>query len=244
MDVSLGAFNPGATAKALESCADCPPATDNQYKGVPYYSWSEAGNSNLAFAPPSFDNLGRGGHIAVTDRFALRAQTNNDMRLLVDTIQDKHRSLADLKEFQLVASGMAQLKSYTMFLSSLTFSLDEYTVENGQKPSKRQAEKWSQPVLLRPYLAYGTGAGIDAEGPYMALVLVHGNSGNAEENVTLLRRRINEGVSIVYEEPWAEQIDEVSITANGPILSAMLRGKIAKSPMLWAITNENLILHE
>ena len=247
IDVTLGNFDPKATGEALESCAECPPSARNQYEGISYFSWSEEADPNMAFALPAFDNVGRGGHIAVTDRIAARVQTDNDMKVLIDTMQGKRRSLADLEEFQLVANGMAQLRSYTMLLSSLTLSMDSLegmVLENGRRPGQRLLDRWAKPVLLRPYLAYGTGAGIDDEGPYMALVLAHSNASDADENVALLQERIREGVRIVYDEPWSDDIEDASVTTDGLLLLAKLRGRIARSPMVWVLENENLILHE
>ena len=245
MDVSSGSFAPGSTANALDSCGECPRFSRDEYRSVSYYSWSEGqdGDMGLAFILPVFDRLGRGGHLAVTDRFVLRTLKDSDMKLLIDTFEGERRSLADLEEFQLLADGMAQLRSYSMLLSDMTFSLDGGYGESLTRATGR-LEKWVEPGPLQPYAAYGVGAGRDGEGPYMALALVHDNSSQAEDNVSLLRARIDESTSVFYETPWADKVEESEIMSEGRLLLAKLRGNIAVSPVGWVFSNDNLILHK
>ena len=74
LDVVRGRFDPQATDKALESCSECEPHSREEYGGVSYYSWGEdyADNLQLRFAPPAFDEIGRGGRIAVLDEYVFR----------------------------------------------------------------------------------------------------------------------------------------------------------------------------
>ena len=97
-----------------------------------------------------------------------------------------------------------------------------------------------------PYQAYGTGTGKDGDGPYMALALVHADSGPADENVELLRRRTEEGSSSRYEIPWSDQIDvaNLEIRSEGRLLLAKLRGPIPRYSMAWVIYQDNLIVHD
>ena len=67
---------------------------------------------------------------------------------------------------------------------------------------------------LRPYRAFATGEGVDQGRPYMALALVHANPEAAEENVTLLLRRINEASSLVTRQPWAEMVDRTTTSSS------------------------------
>ena len=99
---------------------------------------------------------------------------------------------------------------------------------------------------LRPYDAFGVGAGKDEEGRYMALVLVHTLGDSAEENVGLLRRIIEEGSPAWYDFPWSDRIDinSLEINAEGRLLFAKIRGRIAGVPLSWVFDVENLILYE
>ena len=119
LDVIRGRFDPQATDKALESCSECEPHSREEYGGVSYYSWGEdyAFNPQLRFAPPAFDEIGRGGRIAVLDEYVFRTLGASDMEALIDAGLNEGASLADVEEFRLLAGGMSRLGAYTMLLS-------------------------------------------------------------------------------------------------------------------------------
>ncbi len=236
LDVVRGRFDPQATDKALESCSECEPPSREEYGGVSYYSWGEdyAANPQLRFAPPAFDEIGRGGRIAVLDEYVFRTLGVSDMEALIDASLNEGASLADVEEFRLLAGGMSRLGAYTMLLSDDVEVWDaaNYAAEGGP---------W-----LRPYEAFATGAGKDENGHYMALVLVHADDASAEENVGLLRRIIEEEGSVLYDALWSDYIDvERSEThAEGRVLLAKLRGGFANNWRDWVIQRDGLILHE
>ena len=116
LDVIRGRFDPQATDKALESCSECETPSREEYGGVSYYSWGEdyADNLQLRFAPPAFDEIGRGGRIAVLDEYVFRTLGASDMEALIDASLNEGASLADVEEFRLLAGGMSRLGAYTM----------------------------------------------------------------------------------------------------------------------------------
>ena len=236
LDVVRGRFDPQATDKALESCSECEPHSREEYGGVSYYSWGEdyADNPRLRFAPPAFDEIGRGGRIAVLDEYIFRTLGASDMEALIDAGLNEGASLADVEEFRLLAGGMSRLGAYTMLLSDDVEVWDaaNYTAAGGP---------W-----LRPYEAFATGAGKDENGHYMALVLVHADDASAEENVGLLRRIIKEEGSVLYDALWSDYIDveRSEIHAEGRVLLAKLRGGFANNWRDWVIQRDGLILHE
>ncbi len=236
LDVVRGRFDPQATDKALESCSECEPPSREEYGGVSYYSWGEdyAANPQLRFAPPAFDEIGRGGRIAVLDEYVFRTLGVSDMEALIDASLNEGASLADVEEFRLLAGGMSRLGAYTMLLSDDVEVWDaaNYAAEGGP---------W-----LRPYEAFATGAGKDENGHYMALVLVHADDASAEENVGLLRRIIEEEGSVLYDALWSDYIDveRSEIHAEGRVLLAKLRGGFANNWRDWVIQRDGLILHE
>ena len=68
---------------------------------------------------------------------------------------------------------------------------------------------------MHPYLAFATGVGKDKEGPYMALALVHEDSGSASENVDRLPEYLG-GVERINDHLlWADQIDDMEIWRQG-----------------------------
>ena len=257
LEVVRGRFDPQAADAALESCSECPSPSREEHLGVPYYSWGEdyAGDTNMKFAPPAFDRLGRGGHIAVLDEYVFRTVGTPEMKASIYASLNGIPSLADMEEFRLLAGGMFQLGAYVMFLSDdvEAWELDGLAgLSLGEGASQGDIEKMRQKLgesgpRLRPYEAYATGAGGNVEdGPYMALVLVHADGASAEENVGLLRRRIEEGSSTVYGVPWSDwiDVDTLEIKAEGRLLLAKLRGELAEDPFNWMYFRDTLILYE
>lgn len=110
-----GRFDPEATDSALESCSECPRPDRKEHGGIPFYAWGEDYKPDLtrSLNPPAFDQLGRGGRIAVQDCYVFRALGTGDMELLTDAHRDDTTSLADVEEFLLLASGMSELGDYT-----------------------------------------------------------------------------------------------------------------------------------
>ena len=254
LDVTLGRFDPKATDEALRSCSECPTPDREEYGGVSYYSWGRDNkvDRNMILAPPAFDYLGRGGRIAVLDSYVFHTWATDEMKSLIGALRDEVPSLADLEEYRLLAATMSQLGAYSMLLSDDTFGLDSM-VEGyleGPDATNEEAAKLREvlegPGTLRPYQAFATGAGKDEDGPYMALALVHANSGPAEENVELLRRRIEEGSSSVYQTPWLDLIDVATLEIHSEerLLLAKLRGQISTVSMDWVGRGDNLIVHD
>lgn len=252
-DVTGGDFDPQDAATKLDSCDDCREYIQDQYGEIDYYSWGDplSENMSMRFSPPSHDHRGRSGVVAVMDSYVVRTSDVDAMELIIDTSQDRVPSLADLGQYQVLADGMAKLGAYSMFLSSRTFDVEWYREwVRGKYGQKQDADALEAGImsggLLRPYVAYGTGAGYEGDGPYMALALVHSSSGDADGNVVLLRERINEGKSVAFKgELWSEIIDSVEIESDGVLLLAKVRGVLAGSSYEWASSvGDSLIVHE
>ena len=256
LDVIRGRFDPQATDKALGSCSECETPSWEEYGGVSYYSWGEdyAANPQLRFAPPAFDEIGRGGRIAVLDEYVFRTLGASDMEGLIDAGLNEAASLADVEEFRLLAGGMSRLGAYTMLLSDdvEVWDAEDYYVlllqdgATGKDVVQAQRELSERGPWLRPYEAFATGAGKDENGHYMALVLVHADDASAEENVGLLRRIIEEEGSVLYDISWSDYIDveRSEIHAEGRVLLAKLRGPQALHWLRWVLQRDSLILYE
>ena len=255
-DVVRGRFDPQATDAALSACSDCPEPSREEHRGIPYYSWGEdyAINFDMKFAPPAFDQLGRGGRIAVLDEYVFRTNGTSEMKALIDAHLNEAPSLADVEEIRLLAGGMSKLRAYTMFLSDKVqlWGLSELAKRSLQEDAPQaDIEAMEQKLvesgpLLRPYDAYGVGAAKDEDGAYTALVLVHADDASAEENVGLLRRRIEEGSSVWYVITWSDfiDVDTLEIKAEGRLLLARLRGDLAAISLAWVYQHDFLIFHE
>ena len=260
MDVVRGRFDPEATDKALAACSECPPHNREEHRGVTYYSWGDdyARDPAMQFAPPAFDRSGRGGRLAVLDEYVLHTYGSSEMTALIDASLNESPSLADLEEFRLLAVGMSELGAYVMLLTDGSGSYDmsvggmaESFFSEGT-PTQAEIEEQKQRLsdeggpLLRPFDAYATGAGIDENGPYMALTLVHADPASTEENVGLLRQKIEDGESLFFGAPWSEsvELDSSVIRTAGRVLTAKLRGNMFRSWLDWVFQRDSLIMHE
>ena len=254
LEVVRGRFDPDTVDKTLRACSECVPHVLGEHRGVSFYSWGEdrKGDLQKRFSPPAFDWLGRGGRIAVQEKYIFRTVETTGMEALIDASLARRPSMADVEEFRLLARGMSELGAYTMFLTDMTqgweayggrlvgMYLDDYATQAQSEGVMQEIKE--KILLLRPYQAFATGAGKDAEGPYIALVLAHANPKSAAENVDRLRRQI-EGTVITQDRkpwrPWPEVAEE--IRAEGRVLLAKLRGQ---NWVGWVFAGEPRLLHE
>ena len=111
LEVVGGRFDPEATDKALKACSECEAPLHEEHRGVPFYSWGEdfVVDVKRRFAPPAFDQLGRGGRIAVQDRYVFYTVETPGMKDLIEASVGRRRSLADVEEFAILAKEMSDL---------------------------------------------------------------------------------------------------------------------------------------
>ena len=189
-------------------------------------------------APPAFDRLGRGGRIAVRGSYVFRTLETADMETLIDTNLRRVPSLGEVEEFRHLARGLTELGVYSAYLSDVTQELDGTARALGLEDS----------LILRPYSTFATGVGIDKDGSYMALIMVHANEQDADENLELLRKRIGGTSSSVTGRPWSEvfDIDSLDARSEGRVLLAKLRrfGDIGYDWVNFIFHKDPLLLHE
>ena len=255
LGVMLGDFDPAATDAALRNCAasvpNCEPPILQSHAGVNFYSWGEDLRLDVIrrYSPPAFDQLGRGGRIAVLDSHVFYTVESPGMKALIEASLDRRTSLLALEKFRLLAKPMSQLGAHASVLSDQNMSVED-TISKllGNRYSEEQANQIRAQLaatpVLRPYLVFATGEGIDQDGPYMALALVHGSAETAEENVNMLLRRINEASSVLTRQPWSEMVDKASVRAEGRVLLAKLHGRIAGAWAGMVFQRDTLFAHD
>ena len=235
--------------RALNACSECPPPLVEERRGITFYSWGEdlALDIQRRLSPPAFDQLGRGGRIAVQEECVFHTVETPGMRGLI-IAATRGPSLADVEEYRLMAEGLEDLGAYTAFMTDLTLSLEDAVSLIGEGATAEQREQirrlLEEGPLLEPYQVFATGAGLDEEGPYMAVVLVHADASAARDNVGLLRQLVLERASLFTRQPWTEMIEEVEARSQGRVFLAKLRGERAAN--LWlnvVIRRDSLLLH-
>ena len=251
LGVMLGDFDPSATERELKNCAALVPNCDHPlsqtHEGVAFYSWGRDLEVDLTrrFGPPAFDQLGRGGRIAVQDRHVFYTVETPGMQALIEASLGQRHSLLDVEEFLLLAKAMSELGSHASILSDQTLSMEEsiQRLHIPEEDVERIRAQMATTPALKPYIAFATGEGIDQDGPFMALALVHGKPQRAEENATLFLRRINEASSLVYGQRWDEMVDKAAVRAEGRLLVAKLHGRIARAWASLVYDRDTLIAH-
>ena len=252
LEVVRGRFDPAATKLALAACTECEAPEEKAHVGVKYYSWGEdqvVAVDNI-YAPPAFDRLGRGGRIAVLEEYVFRTVETADMEALIDAYRGNRDSLADVKDYRLLAEGLSELAAFSAFLTDKSQSLDETLTDLlGESYTQVQLDalmaSLGQEPLLRPYQVFATGTGKDKDGRYMALVLVHDDAETTSQNVGQLKSRIQMAKSLVTGEPWTQLVDNMEVRSDGRVLLAKLRGeRIARAWLRWVFSRDSLILHE
>ena len=115
LEVIKGTFDPEATDRAINRCSECPPPDREEHRGMEFYSWGRDLAASLPdrMRPPAFDQLGRGGRIAVLDSFVFRTVETPGMRSLISTYLGMEESLGDDPDMSLAARKMDELELYS-----------------------------------------------------------------------------------------------------------------------------------
>ena len=141
LEVLQGDFDPSVTARALAACTECEPPEATERAGIKFYSWGEDLRVDIKkiLAPPAFDRLGRGSHIAVQTNHVFRSLELAGMRSLIDTSLGRQDSLAEVDEFRLLAAGLDELNAYSGLLTDETQSLDQVIADLNTFTQEEQA---------------------------------------------------------------------------------------------------------
>ena len=253
LEVIRGGFEPEDTRDAIMACSECSEPSVNEHRGVSYYGWGDdyVMNFDRRFDPPVFDQAGRGGHVAVLDSYVIRTLGEREMKTLIDVSLNEGRSLADVEEFRVLASGMNELGAYAMYLSDDVelWALDEYL--EALREDERFGFEGHRSIentgpWLRPFEAFAVGVGEDEDGVYMALVLLHADDVSAKENVERLRRIVKEERSAWTGDPWSAHFDveRLEIDAEGYALLSKLGVPSSAFWIKWLLHADSLILYE
>jgi hypothetical protein len=241
-ELVLGKFDPSATEAALNACGDCvmPPVRET-HQGVPFYAWGDDFRQSIRdrFKPPAFDQLGRGGRIALQPNFAYRTLGTEEMHWAIEASQRTRASLADVTAYTAMASALESLGAYTLYLTNDTSAQTGFGEQmtgliTGEDADEATKNALDPAYLLRPYLAAALGAGRDEAGPYMTVGLLHPNPELAAENVARLPERIKNTASIRQNRPWRELWGEVEARAEGHYLFARIR-RLSDDPLDWLV---------
>ena len=251
LEAASGRLDPEATESSLSRCTECEEPEIHEHRGIEFYSWGDDFGLNLdkRQQSPAFDDLGRGGRIAVLDSLVLRTLWTQGMRSLIDAHRNNRDSLADDPDLALAAGELQNLGVY----SAILFGEVERFIF-GPLYSLLSAEERAQLEKTRVELgmetedapdefsALGAGVARDSDGFVAILVFVYEDVDVANRNVQGLEEMLANGKSIAAGQPWTEYFPQSEVWSDRRALIARLR---TDAPQIWkqvVFSNENLLM--
>jgi len=207
-----------------------------QYGDSEFYSWGGDDEFNLD-RRSSVRPLGRGHRLALVDDFIFWMVWTEGIEEMIDSYNDRVDSLADVEEYRSIAEGLAALDVFHAYFSMNIHSYSDmvnWLEQNQDYPhyhpeaKQRIEEAIEDTALLQPYRAFATGAGLDEDGYYLAIVLLNPDEDTASRNASLLKKRIKETRSVWQENSWMYWIDSMRVEHKGRLTTAKLHGAICE----------------
>ena len=202
------------------------------YAGQQYYGWGDMSMSLRSNVRP----IGYGMRLALVDDFVFWTTWDDGMKEMIDACQGKAKSLADLESYQLLAGGLARLDTFTAFFSSESQAqshikevFKDIIADPGEGEGARtrrvMAELIQREVLLQPYQALATGAGVDDKGYYMAVVLLNADEATARGNAAVLEKQVSDVTT--PDGSLADLVQQFEVTSEGRLTLAKLYGPVS-----------------
>ena len=231
------------------------------YQGHEFYSWGGDNDINMSMSSNVRD-MGRGFRLALVDDFIFWVRWTDGMKEMIDSYEDNVKSLADNEDYKLLAGALEELDTVTAFFSaesqsrSYVSEIYQQILEDPDNNERRQVfvEEIKRELRLKPYQAFATGAGIDDEGYYLAIVLLNPSEEVARENATLLEQRINQSkIAMAWHsqsgDKWSDLIESMEIESKGRLTIAKLYGGVVECwvnfNVMWMLGSyEPLLIHE
>ena len=251
LEVVKGRFDPRKIERSIEECSDCPTEGRVEYEGVEFYSWGEDNviSPSEGLLPPAFDQLGRGGCIAVSDSLVFRTVETPGMRALIRTHQGKEDSLADDENLALAAGRLDDLEVFSAVLigDPEYFSLENLCSRYGYSDNCDlfgDKVKAANAGGLTKYEVLGAGTGRDADGQFSTVILVYRDEDDAERSALQFEERLEEGSSIVHNISWSAVIPDADVRAEGRTVVAKLRPRSATFWHHFLLSRDSLYMYE
>ena len=216
IELIIGKFDLDAIDKAIDRLDDSVKPVRTSYKDYDILDWGGSSvDLDKVWAPPVFDNIGRGGFIAVKDDCIMRSIELEHIEQLIDVREGDILSLADNPDFTLVTDMLADMGARNIMFSDIVHSASALP-ENADIDHE---------TLLDAFNVIGSGIGEDELGNYAGVALVFSDPQIAEMNIEKLEKQL---ISEDKSQMPGKDIDEYEITAEGRTLKVILRGNIIK----------------
>jgi hypothetical protein len=203
-----------------------------EHGGDIYYAWGENPAMTDVERVGPVRPLGRGGCLYASDGIGLRAADCGVLEAALDARSGDAPSLADGEPLVVIAQALEDAGAYTAFLT-----LDVGLFAVGADP----LGGGGGPGLL-PYLAAGTGAGLDGDTALTIVALLHDSADDAMENAARLEQVVAEGISGSTGRSWSEFLSVVDVTTDGNLLVARLATDAAGSFWIQLVARRDTLL--
>ncbi len=247
-NVAFGPFDSAITANSLATC-DCTQPLVRVHEGLEYYAWGEelAGDLRRRWAPPVYDDTGRGPRLFVVEGVAYWTLLNSAMDDLINVELGHAASLAESEAYVSVIRKMlvlGQMRDITLRTTHL--SVAELS-DNGMNDYPEYPDVAQEVPLLEKFTLVAEGVGFDGERAFTGLVIAHEDAETARRNGDLLAARVKEMRRQVRdEELWSDMLERAEIGIDGSDLLVRLYYKSADvhSYSFPVLQHETLVVHE
>lgn len=238
---AIGRYDANSTDQALQNQSEWTDQLKAQYVkenylGVTIHSWGDWGETRKgSLGPPLKDLMGHAPPLAIVNGRLLVAYSVDDIKLMIDSIKNQRPSLANVKEYALVAKGLTELNtSIAVIANSYLVNVYNQDFMNDKGP------------FLTPFSTFGMGRGKDKKGDYVSVVIMNKNSIDAEENAVILRNRIDTTYTPYEGTPWSyrDHVYDLEIRVNSSLILAKLYVDDSELWYKWFAYRCNLLLQE
>jgi|WetSurMetagenome_2_1015567.scaffolds.fasta_scaffold07965_3 hypothetical protein len=197
------------------------PQVSSSY-GINIYSWeSDISNYDRSLSPPIFDFFGRGHTLAIQSDNIFGSQEPVRVDEMIEVSQGRMPSLADDPLYQELATKLENMGNM-----SAVISVDKILKPDlwpGKSSFFEKAASYA--LLMGPYTAFAAGLSVDEKGMFVSLVLLYESPDLAEHDIKVLKERLAAGTNSM-NSPWAKEVDDSEIWADGNALCAKLYGNV------------------
>ncbi len=179
------------------------------------------------FAPPAFDESGRGGRIAVRIGYAFRSLTNDSMETLLETEMGERDSLRDDSGIVNAASVAVDAGAYALWVSDTPPDVQAASrqIANTSRSGANANEitaTLKRAAPLDPYEVVAAGWGVDSGLAFTVIALAHSDAEAANRNAALLSSRLRTGPAPGSSDGWNATVKTAEIGVTGNVLVARL----------------------
>ncbi len=216
----------------------------NSYNGADYYHWGREGVdvTRITAVRP----LGEAGHLVISEDTVYWTKRTAQIEAMIDARRGDEPSLADSKNYRLLAGALDALDTYSAYFSSETAVLTVSAWEEWATPEQIASES-----VLMPFIAYATGTGRDAGGDYFGIVLVHEGPDVAAENANRLQRRLDGSAQtaifdLTRQDPpsWRDVTGDIRIDVQDRLVVAKIYIVSEEMPSFRWLFRGSLLIHE